>query len=429
MKRKNKNLLLAIGFIYILISLAYFLGTSYTGYVIFEESYMLIDFLNESEYIYDNNTIDLTSSARLIPDVEIRTITEEILENSYVISALKYKKDDEEDDGKDVTDKIIALDNISVNIEKEQNENTFNVYFDKNLTDSDIIRFFIYTVGNVTAGKVYLCETNYTCTPPGYGEVNINDEGWYNITVMGLNRTADSFNIDPEKIKFDYIDALHKKYNVYNVTDVTYPLIGIIETQNIFINGSLGNVIINQTLNNQTANYYYSIDNENYNQITANLSHINNTQIKFKIELVSDATNTPIVHDLKIDFIPNPPKNNIEQPPASGGSSGGGGGGSSGGSKKEIAPETPVQTKEVITTLEELQAAKSTTEPKIIKKTESEMNLLQDLTGKATYSSTNILNFLKSNLWVLIFLIALIIIYLILYIERHKIHKSYKQRK
>lgn len=431
MKTKNKNLLLVMGFIYILISLLYFLGTSFTGFVIFDENYMIIDFSNESEYIYNNNTIILTNSIKLIPDVDITTITEENLENSYVTLALKYKQDDEEeeddDDEKDVTDKVIALDDEKINVRKDKD--IFNIYFDKNLTNNDTIRMFIYTVGNATADKIYLCNTNQTCNPPGYGEVNINNEGWYNITIINLNETTNSFNIDPEKIKFDYIDALHKIYKIYNITNITYPVMGIVETRDIFINGSLGNVITNQTLNNQTVNYYFSLDGgQNYNLIETNLSHINNTLIKFKIELISDTINTPIVNDLKIDFIPNPPK--IEQPPASGGSSGGGGGGgSSGGSRKKATPETTTQTQEVTTPLEELPALKNAAEPKIIKKTTEEEQILTELTGKTTYSATNMLNFIKSNLWVLIFLIALIIAYLILLIERKKIHKAYKSKK
>src|SRR3989344_8771097 len=114
MKTEKKNIILIIGFIYILISLLYIFGVSYTGYVVFEENYMSLDFSNSSEYIYDNNTIEFLNSISLIPNIETITITEEILRNSYVILAYK--------DEHDITSKIIALDNNTVNIEKEHNE-------------------------------------------------------------------------------------------------------------------------------------------------------------------------------------------------------------------------------------------------------------------------------------------------------------------
>ena len=425
MKTEKKNIILIIGFIYVLISLLYIFGVSYTGYVVFEENYMSLDFSNSSEYIYDNNTIEFLNSISLIPNIETITITEEILRNSYVILAYK--------DDHDITSQIIALDNNTVNIEKEQNENIFNVFFDKNLTDNDIIRFYIYPVGEVTADEIFLCDINQTCLSPGYGEVDINDEGWYNITITNLNKETNSFNIDPEKIKFDYVDALSKEISSYNLTNITYPNMGVIETENIFINGSLGNFIPNVTLNNQTINYYYSTnDGQNWNIISDNLNHINNTIIKFKMELISDTKQTPMLHDIKVDFMQNINNaTNTTQPPesspASGGSSGGGGGGGGSSSKSEPTPEPTIQTTSALTPLEELPSSKNLIQPKIIKKLPN--NPLTELAGRTTYSRTNIVKFLKSNLWILIFLIILIIIYLVLHQERHKIHKFYKSMK
>ena len=426
MKTEKKNIILIIGFIYILISLLYIFGVSYTGYVVFEENYMSLDFSNSSEYIYDNNTIEFSNSISLIPSVEITTITEETLKNSYVILAYK--------DEHDITSKIIALDNNTVNIEKDQNENIFNVFFDKNLTDNDIVRFYIYRVGEVTADKIFLCDINQTCLPPGYGEVDINDEGWYNITITNLNKETNSFNVDPEKIRFDYVDALYKEISSYNLTNITYPDIGLVETENIFIDGTLGNFIPNATLNNQTINYYYSTDDgQNWNIISDNLNNINNTIIKLKIELISDTKQTPILYDIKVDFIQNinnstnttqPPESS---PPASGGSSGAGGGGGGSSGKSELTPEPTTQTTSILTPLEELPSSKNTIQPKIIKKLPN--NPLTELAGRTTYSRTNMVKFIKSNLWILIFLIILIIIYLVLHQERHKIHKFYKSMK
>ena len=427
MNTEKENIILVIGILYILISFIYIFGASYTGYVVFEENYISLDFSNSSEYIYDNNTIEFSNSISLIPNIETTTITEETLRNSYV--TLAYK------DEHDITSKIIALDNNTVNIEKEQNENIFNVFFDKNLTDNDLIRFYIYRVGEVTADKIFLCDINQTCLPPGYGEVDVNDEGWYNITITNLNKETNSFNVDPEKIKFDYVDALSKEINSYNLTNITYPGIGIVETENIFINGTLGNFIPNATLNNQTINYYYSTDNgENWNIILDNLNNFNNIIIKFKIELISDTKQTPILYDIKVDFIQNINNStNTTQPPesspASGGSSGGGGGssGGSGSSRSEPTLEPTIQTTSVLTPLEELPSSKNIIQPKIIKKLS--INPLTELAGRTTYSRTNMVKFLKSNLWILIILIILIIIYLVLHQERHKIHKFYKSKK
>lgn len=432
MNTEKENILLVVGFLYILISFIYVFGVSYTGYAVFESNYMILDFSNTSEYIYNNNTIEFSNSISLIPDIETITITEENLKNSYVI--LSYK------DEEDITSKVIALDNNTVNIEKEHgedddnenHENIFNVVFDRNLTNNDVIRFFVYRVGGVTVEKVFLCDLNLNCTAPGYGEVDVTEEGWYNITISNTNQLKNGFNVDPEKLKFDYVDALYKEIINYNLTNITYPVIGIVETENIFINGILGNLIPNATLNNQTINYYYSTDDgQTWNLLSDNLNNINNTIIKFKIELISDTKQTPVLNDIKIDFMQNVNNStNITQPPesspASGSSGGGGGGGSS--SRIEPTPEPKIQTTSVLTPLEELQSSKNIIQPRIIKKLPKD-NIFTDLAGRTTYSRTNMVNFLKSNLWILIFLIILIIVYLIVHIERHKIHKFYKSRK
>jgi len=204
----------------------------------------------------------------------------------------------------DKTSKVQDLDDNKFEVNKAK---LFNLIFDNQINNDDIVSIY---AKSGSASEIYLCGYGEECTSPGYGSVNYDgEEGWYNITVNGLAAATDSFNLDPDKVKIDYIKAIHTKYEQHNSSNTTYATSAEIETEDLEIENLLSFNIFskNELLNSQSITYQYSTDSGgSWNEIPedGNLSEINasNSKIRIKAVLNSDEITTPILYDMAVSY-------------------------------------------------------------------------------------------------------------------------------
>ena len=204
----------------------------------------------------------------------------------------------------DKTPKIQNLDNEKFEINKNK---LFNLIFDNQINNGDVISIY---AKSGSASEIYLCDYGLKCDSPGYGSVNYDgEEGWYNITVNGLGVATDSFNLDPDEVKIDYIKAIHLEYEEHSSSNTTYSSSAEIQTEDLEINNLLkfDSFSKNEVLNNQSIIYQYSTDSGNsWNSIPENnnLSNVDTTNGKIRIKAVlgSDETNTPTLYDMSISY-------------------------------------------------------------------------------------------------------------------------------
>lgn len=310
MKKELANSIQLVVLLFFIAFLGFFASknATITGLVIYEKTINMLNwtFDDADDYSYDDSLINLSNGeAKLARSVVEHIWNVENLTNAYAVSALEYEP------GKnthDRTSKVQSLDSETVNINPDKE--IFDVTFDRELNNNDIISMHIKHDDEDNV-NVYLCSNGTSCSQPGYGLVNFNgNEGWYNITITGLADSKNIFNIHPsEKIKFDYIKAIHKGTATYSSTNITYPNSASIETKDIPVTflSSFLTFQKNDLPNNQDINYYYSVDSgNNWHDIpdSNNLSNIGitNQRIRIKAELSSDSLATPIIYDFSVEY-------------------------------------------------------------------------------------------------------------------------------
>jgi len=194
------------------LTVTYFMRGGITGLVVYEttDHTKEWDFSNSAEYTYDSSLINLTNGVKLIPDITTTLVEDYSYDNYYITIAL-YKPDDK-------TNKVDTLDNDK--FEAHDNK-IFDLIFDEKLDNGDIVHLYMKSG---KAEEIFLCDLGDECNSPGYGKVDYDDEeGWYNITISGLNEETIGFNIelDDEKAKFNYIYATQNNEDI-NIVKALY---------------------------------------------------------------------------------------------------------------------------------------------------------------------------------------------------------------
>lgn len=306
MEKKLASAIVLVVLLLIITFLGFFIikKPTITGIVTYEE---IINTLNwtfdgPSDYIYDNNLINITNEkVTLIPNIIINfwNTSNEI---GYVVEQAIY-------DNVNHTDKITVLgDGKRVKVNKV---NIFDITFSDYIHNGDIINFYLTTDPSTQATNIYLCNANTSCIYPGYGAVYYNNtEGWYSIIVNGLDTPRRTFNIDPAEVNFDYINATHIETIENNSTNIIYPSSASIETKdfNIIVLSSFLSFHKNDLLNDQNIDYYYSIDSGNsWNSIPSNNNlsdvSISNNKIRIKADISTKGTETPIIYDFAVSYL------------------------------------------------------------------------------------------------------------------------------
>lgn len=281
----KEDTIIVIAF-FIIFGMFLYFRPEYTGFTIY----------TPADYTYNSTLINISNNEiKLIPQITIN-FWNESLNKTVNLTNAEYTGDP--------LTKLLSIDGNILNLDKSD---IFNVFFEENLSRYDLIVFYLNGTSANNNVSIYLCSYNQTCSSPGYGLLDYNgSEGYFYINLTPETET-NKFNIDPpEKVKIDLIKAI-KFYNLEkNSTALTY-INSSIETKDFTTNNlsSFISLLYNHTLNNQSIIYEYSEDSGlTWNLVPENnsLTFINATKIRIKANLITDGTNTPIIHNISIDY-------------------------------------------------------------------------------------------------------------------------------
>lgn len=268
----------------ILMAVMYFLiKPSITGYVVFQPTLNPDSNINISNNEYKLNSY--TTTAYIINE----------LYTEAKVTKATY-------DGKDELDKLNATDSQNINVDKDK---IFDVKFNKVLNNNDKIYFKTKASDSST---VYLCDASTSCSSPGYGSVSYDgQEDWYSITLSNLPSSKDSFNIDPTKVKFDFINATKNETTITTNTSTFYFKSGIVQTQDIQPSDlSKWDMFSSSYVSNsQNIIFEYSTDSaQTWNTIPQNnnLSQVNSPKIKLRANLTSNGIQTPTLYNIYLNY-------------------------------------------------------------------------------------------------------------------------------
>ena len=294
-------------FIFVMIVFLVLLNNSptLTGMAVYQETLQQKNWIfdDSNDYFYNSSVINFSEQhVTLISLINITPWTEEeIIEAQIIFAVLR-----EHDNVHNKTVKVQSKDEEFVTVNKENSWLDFR--FSTPLSNGDIISFFLRSNNEDTA--IYLCDENTTCGMPDYGQVEVsNEEGWYNITIMGLVSPQSTFTLNPShKLKVDYIKATHKNILYHNSTTISYPFSASIETNDFYLPvlGSWQTFSKTEELNSQGISYSYSLDSG----ITwfalpeeGNISSREENKIRFKALLTSDGTGSSILQGLRVNYV------------------------------------------------------------------------------------------------------------------------------
>lgn len=280
-----------------------------TGYFVSPETSTekIWGFDTAGDYMYSSSQINLSDGkAQLLSTTTTSTGTINELNVSALVSATEYEINK---DPQDRMDKVNSLG--QGHVELKENKSMLEVKLNKQFQNNDILSLYIKE-GSTTNGKIYLCAGSTGCEVSEQGEYTlptVPEEGaWYNLTLSGISSAKDTFFIDsPDKIKIDMVQGFLKSSRTETTTSTSYPSSSSIETTDFQPANwkAWGTFFKTEQLNGQTVHYFYST-NSGLTWISVpsnvNLSSVTGSKIKFKIELNSNTTTTPIVDTLTLTY-------------------------------------------------------------------------------------------------------------------------------
>lgn len=270
--------MLFLGFIFLV-------KPSTTGYI----AYTLVS----NEYNYNSSLVNFSDNQiKLIPST---TTTITTSSSNILLSAATQNEDNK-------LSKVNSLNNESVNVEEDEEEEILDLTFASNLENNDVISAYIKHNKDT---NVKICQPSNLC-PNHYANLNYDGTPKYLNFTLNLSSERNTFGIFPtsEKIKIDYVYAIH--FATTTNTTTIYPSSTTIETNDIEpANISRFNYFnYSHNLNDQNIEYYYSTDSGNNwkNFTDQNISALNLTKIKIRAMLFSNGTETPIIESLSLSY-------------------------------------------------------------------------------------------------------------------------------
>ena len=262
------------------------------------------DFLNSSDYTYNSSAISVNGSAQLalIPTTTSTTINE--VNETPLLSAVKY----EDDDTEDKTSKVNTIGQGKVQL--NEGEVVLEVKLGQEMQDNDLLSLYLLK-GTAAGGKIYLCTDSSGCSAGEYGNRTLPGtvaEGWYNVTLSGIPAAHDTFFLDsPDKIEIDMVKGYYKSTRTETTAVTSYPSSASIQTEDFQPADwkNWGALSKEEQLNGQTVNYYYSTDSgSTWTALPAggNLSAVTGSMIQLKAELSSNTSSTPIIDTLTLAY-------------------------------------------------------------------------------------------------------------------------------
>ena len=270
--------MLFLGFIFLV-------KPSTTGYI----AYTLVS----NEYNYNSSLVNFSDNQiKLIPST---TTTITTSSSNILLSAATQNEDNK-------LSKVNSLNDESVNVEEDEEEEILDLTFASNLENNDVISAYIKHNKDT---NVKICQPSNLC-PNHYANLNYDGTPKYLNFTLNLSSERNTFGIFPtsEKIKIDYVYAIH--FATTTNTTTIYPSSTTIETNDIEpANISRFNYFnYSHNLNDQNIEYYYSTDSGNNwkNFTDQNISALNLTKIKIRAMLFSNGTETPIIESLSLSY-------------------------------------------------------------------------------------------------------------------------------
>lgn len=270
--------MLFLGFIFLV-------KPSTTGYI----AYTLVS----NEYNYNSSLVNFSDNQiKLIPST---TTTITTSSSNILLSAATQDEDNK-------LSKVNSLNDESVNVEEDEEEEILDLTFASNLENNDVISAYIKHNKDT---NVKICQPSNLC-PNHYANLNYDGTPKYLNFTLNLSSERNTFGIFPtsEKIKIDYVYAIH--FATTTNTTTIYPSSTTIETNDIEpANISRFNYFnYSHNLNDQNIEYYYSTDSGNNwkNFTDQNISALNLTKIKIRGMLFSNGTETPIIESLSLSY-------------------------------------------------------------------------------------------------------------------------------
>ena len=302
MKREKEAFLLAVISAMLIISINY--APNLTGFFAFQPDSIEWNFLNSQDYIFNNSEINF--SANNVRLSRIAAYYQWSVTGNYNSSIISAIRDGQHDD----TSKVINLDETFSSIDDDE---SLKIKFDHDLADNDFI--YIYLKNMAKEVKIYLCPVGITCniTANNYGYIITNYTGDVSasIKITNLNSSINEFDINAnDTSKINYVASTYYVTTNYNATNYTYHNSSIeiidLNASSISMLGSFGK---DEELQGQNIIYKYSTDSgTSWNSIpNYNLSHVSiaSGKIRFKAELHTNSSETPVLHGMSLDYYVN----------------------------------------------------------------------------------------------------------------------------
>src|SRR3989344_9350562 len=288
MKKEVIAILVALLIVYTAIN---FINPSLTGFAVYEsgdlEVFNLIEDYDSSKANLSDNQIKLVLQESTT-DYNVMT-----LNVSNLTIANEHKLNDEEDDYNDRLEKVIQDDNKELQLEKSK---ILNMTFSDYLNNNDVITVISNNANDKEPG---ICLQDGNCN---ISSVYFNNKV-YNFT-LNITEQANSFYLDyGNDVDIDYVYGLKNNNYEYSVSSYSYPEDYEIITEKTVLPdlSVVNNILINNTLNNQSVTYEYSTDNDNWFAVI-NPMNIDTKNLWIKITLYSNGNFTPVVDSILINY-------------------------------------------------------------------------------------------------------------------------------
>lgn len=268
----------------------------------------LWDFSTSSDYTYNSSAISMNGTAQLVLMEITTSATLNEINESSLLFATEY-----EDDTENRTTKVNSLGNGHVQL--DDGKAVLEVILDTQLENNDILSLYILT-GTDANGRIYLCNDSAGCSLGEYGSLTLPSSisaSWYNLTLSEISSASDTLFIDsPDKIKIDMVKGYKNSNRTETTTALSYPFSASIQTADFQpINWKRWDIISKtEQLNRQTINYSYSANSgSTWTTVpsNSNLSLVAGNKIRFRIELNSNTTATPMLDTLTLAYITQQP--------------------------------------------------------------------------------------------------------------------------
>jgi len=259
MKKNETNRILPallLVLVIVLLGIFVFKEPTITGVVTYKGEIKMLNwtFDDATDFSYDNSLVGISGEAAKMVSTTTYTYWNTSNETDYSVISALY-------DPSDKTDKVNIIDNKK---HEAKEDKLFEIFFSNELNNGDIVSFYIKE-GDET--YIYLCRIGIICSTPDYGSVSYDEqEGWYNITISGLQNPTKMLSIvaQDEEVEFDYITSAKGNITkaLYDPSDKTSKIQSKDDDKFEVNKNNLFNLVFDNKLNNGDIISFYIDDGD-----------------------------------------------------------------------------------------------------------------------------------------------------------------------